>query len=410
MNFLYQLNELKKASMMPARKWAEANEFFFNLVGNENATSSKIFKASNEMVKRLSLKNLQPEFDIQEVVCAVDGVKTKFEIKEEMIFSKAFCNLKHFKKEGDKNLKQPKMLIVAPLSGHFATLLRDTAATCLQNFDVYITDWIDSRLVPLKDGDFALDDYVDYVLDFMRYLGDNVHVLAVCQPAVPVLIATALLEEYNEPCSPASIILMGGPIDTRINPGKVDEFAINHSIEWFKSNLINTIPSYYPGAGRKVCPGFLMLNGFMFLNIDRHHEASWNLFENLIVGDEEKVVKHKKFYNEYRAVMDVPATYFLDSIRHVFKEHALPLGIMKWRDHLIKTEKIKKTKLFTVEGELDDISCPGQTYAAHELCSKLKSTNRRHYLQVGVGHYGIFSGNKWRKLIYPQIVDFCSAW
>lgn len=410
MNFLYRLNELKKASMLPARKWAEANEFFLNLVGDENNKLGKAFKASNEMVKRVALENLQPKFNISSVVCKVHGLKRTIDIGEEIIFSKPFCNLKHFKKDTKQKIRQPKMLIVAPLSGHFASLLRDTVAMCLENFDVYVTDWVDSRLVPLKEGDFALDNYVDYILDFMRYLGANVHVLAVCQPAVPVLMATALLEEYNEPCAPASMILMGGPIDTRINPGKVDEFAKHHSMGWFKSNLINTIPSYYPGAGRKVCPGFLMLNGFMFLNLDRHQNASWNLFENLLNGNEEKIAKHKKFYNEYRAVMDVPAKYFLDSIQYVFKEHSLPLGKMKWRDHLIKPEKIIKSKLFTIEGELDDISCPGQTYSAHDLCANIPIKNKNHHLQIGVGHYGIFSGSTWRQQIYPKIVDFCGAW
>lgn len=410
MNFLYQLHELKKASMLPARKWAEANERFFNLVGDKDNTLSKVFQASNEMVKRVAIEDLQPKFNIDSVVCNINGIKTNVDIAEEVIFRKAFCNLKHFKKDAKQKFRQPKMLIVAPLSGHFATLLRDTVLTCLENFDVYVTDWVDSRLVPLKEGDFALDDYVDYILDFMRYLGADVHMLAVCQPAVPVLMATALLEEYNEPCAPASMILMGGPIDTRINPGKVDDFAKEHSMEWFKSNLINTIPSYYPGAGRKVCPGFLMLNGFMFLNLERHQNASWTLFENLLNGNEEKIAKHKKFYNEYRAVMDVPAKYFLDSINHVFREHSLPLGEMEWRNNLIKPEKITKAKLFTIEGELDDISCPGQTYAAHELCNNIPNKNKHHYLQTGVGHYGIFSGSTWRQLIYPKIVDFCGAW
>jgi poly(3-hydroxybutyrate) depolymerase len=410
MNFLYQLNELKKAGLLPTRKLAEATSIFLNKVGSEKNTVSNLLNASNEMMKRLSVKNTRPDFNIHSVVCDINGLKTNVDVTENILLSKPFCNLLHFQKTSSKLNNQPKMLIVAPLSGHFATLLKDTVSACLQNFDVYVTDWIDSRLVPLKDGDFALDDYVDYILDFMRYLGTGVNVLAVCQPAVPVLIATALLEEYNEPCMPESIILMGGPIDTRINPGKVDDFAKLHNMKWFERNVINTVPAYYAGANRKVCPGFIMLNGFMFLNIDRHQDASFNFFENLLAGDDEKVDKHQKFYDEYRAVMDVPAQYFLDSIRYVFQEHALPLGKMKWRNHLINPAKIKNAKLFTIEGELDDISCPGQTEAAHAICSSISDKNRKHYLQLGAGHYGIFSGSKWRQSIYPKIVDFCGAW
>lgn len=410
MNFLYQLNELKKVGLLPAKKLAEATSLFLNKVGSEKNTVSNLLHASNEMMKRLSIKNTRPDFNIHSVVCDINGLKTNVDVTEKIILNKPFCNLLHFQKNSSKLHNQPKMLIVAPLSGHFATLLKDTVSTCLQNFDVYVTDWIDSRLVPLKDGDFALDDYVDYTLDFMRYLGTGVHVLAVCQPAVPVLISTALLEEYNEPCMPESIILMGGPIDTRINPGKVDDFAKMHSMNWFERNVINTVPAYYSGANRKVCPGFIMLNGFMFLNIDRHQDASFNFFENLLAGDDEKVGKHQKFYDEYRAVMDVPAQYFLDSIQYVFKEHALPLGKMKWRNHLVNPAKITHTKLFTIEGELDDISCPGQTEAAQAICSNVASNNRQHYVQLGAGHYGIFSGSKWRQSIYPKIVDFCGAW
>ena len=300
------------------------------------------------------------------------------------------------------------MLIVAPLSGHFSTLLRDTVRTCLQDFDVTITDWTDARLVPLQNGDFTLDNYVDYLLDFFQCLGSDVHVLAVCQPVVPVMMATSLLAQRNQP-TPASMILMGGPVDTRINPGQVNTFATTHSIEWFKRNIINTIPSYYPGAKRRVCPGFIMLNGFMLLNIDKHQDSSWKLFQNLIKGDEDKIEKHIKFYDEYRAVMDIPATYFLNSMQHVFQEFSLPLGKMTWRGKVIDLAAIEKTKLFTIEGELDDISPPGQTEAAHDLCPNISNNHKAHYLQKEVGHYGIFNGSRWRENIYPRIVDFCLA-
>ena len=310
--FLYHLNEFLKAASVPANHWAEANDLFLQWNDKDNPLSVAL-KTSNEMLKRIALENTKPTFDIEHVA-------------EKVLMIKPFCHLLRF--ENNREVAKPKMLIVAPLSGHFATLLRDTVVRCLKDFDVYITDWIDARLVPLREGDFSLDTYVDYLLDFLRFLGSDVHVLAVCQPAVPVLMATSLLAEYNEPCTPASMVLMGGPIDTRINPGQVNEFASNHSIDWFKRNIINRIPIYYPGANRKVCPGFIMLNGFMLLNIERHQEANWKLFENLVIGDEEKVEKHIKFYDEYRAVMDVSATYFLDSIQHVFKNFSLPKGEM----------------------------------------------------------------------------------
>ena len=407
--FLYHLNEFRKAASIPAQRWAEANDLFLQWTDSDNPISNTI-KASNEIIKRATLDSLHPAFGIKTANLLISEKKVTAKIKEEVLLKKPFCNLRHFRKSSKNNIipKQPKMLIVAPLSGHFSTLLRDTVRTCLQDFDVYITDWINARLVPVENGDFRLDDYVDYLQDFLKFLGPDVHVLAVCQPAVPVLIATSLLAERKQHC-PASMILMGGPIDTRINSGQVDEFATSHSIPWFKRNIINTIPSYYPGAGRKVCPGFIMLNGFMLLNIEKHQEASWNLFKNLIKGDEDKIEKHTKFYDEYRSVMDIPATYFLDSMEHVFQEFSLPLGKMPWRGEIIDPSSIEKTKLLTIEGEFDDISPPGQTKAAHDLCRNIPKKHKRHYLQKGVGHYGIFNGSRWREIIYPRIVEFCLA-
>lgn len=405
--FLYHLNEFRKAASLPAQRWTEANDLFLQWTGSDNPISASI-KTSNEIIKRATLDSLHPAFSIKNVDVLVKGEKTTAIIKEKVVLKKSFCELRHFTKHFKSNidLAQPKMLIVAPMSGHFATLLRDTVRTCLQDFDVYITDWADARLIPLKNGDFSLDTYVDYLLDFLKLLGPNVHVLAVCQPAVPVMMTTALLAQSNKP-APASMVLMGGPIDTRINPGQVNDFAKDHSLKWLERNIINTIPPYYPGAGRKVCPGFIMLNGFMLLNIDKHQEASWNLFKNLIKGDEDKIEKHTKFYDEYRAVMDIPARYFLDSMKHVFQEFSLPLGKMPWHEQIVDLNAIEKTKLLTIEGELDDISPPGQTEVAHDLCRNIPKKHKAHYLQKGVGHYGIFNGSRWRDVIYPKIVDFC---
>lgn len=405
--FLYHLNEFRKAASIPAQRWTEANDLFLQWTGSNNPVSLA-FKTSNEMVKRAAFNSLHPDFGIETVEVIIKKQTIKAQIKEEVLLNKPFCELRHFAKHFENNtkLEQPKMLIVAPLSGHFATLLRDTVQTCLQDFDVYITDWIDARLIPMKNGDFSLDNYVDYLLDFFEFLGPDVHILAVCQPAVPVMMATALLAQRNKPV-PTSMTLMGGPIDTRVNPGQVNKFATTHSIEWFERNIINTVPRYYPGTKRRVCPGFIMLNGFMLLNIEKHQESSWKLFKNLIVGDEDKIEKHIKFYDEYRAVMDVSATYFLDSIKHVFQKFSLPLGKMSWRGKIIDLGAIEKTRLLTIEGELDDISPPGQTEAAHDLCRNIPKKNKIHYLQKGVGHYGIFNGSRWREVIYPKIVNFC---
>lgn len=406
---LYHLNEFRKVASMPVKHWTEANDLFLQWTGSDNPVSQAI-KTSNELVKRAILNSIHPAFDIKEVSVLVDKKTITATIKEKVILKYSFCSLRHFEKKlrDNINLVQPKMLIVAPLSGHFATLLRDTVRTCLQDFDVYITDWTDARLVPTKDGDFTLNNYVDYLLDFFDALRSDIHVLAVCQPTVPVLMAIALLAQRNKPC-PASMVLMGGPVDARINPGQVNEFATTHSLGWLEKNIINTVPSYYPGAKRRVCPGFIMLNGFMLLNIEKHQEASWNLFKNLIKGDEDKIEKHMKFYDEYRAVMDLPAAYFLDSMKHIFQEFSLPLGKMSWRGKIINLSAIERTKLLTIEGEHDDISPPGQTEAAHDLCSGIIKKHKAHYLQKKVGHYGIFNGSRWREEIYPRIVEFCLA-
>ncbi|MBY0280569.1 MAG: polyhydroxyalkanoate depolymerase [Alphaproteobacteria bacterium] len=405
---LYHLNEFKKAAMWPTHLWSEANNLFLQNLPFESTSLTRILSASNEVMERTTRHYTKPNFNIR-------TVKRKSEknikIEEKVIREKPFCTLKQFvRKQNDVIIgkNEPTVLIVPPLSGHFATLLRGTAETMLMHHNVYIIDWHDSRLIPLKYGEFSVETYVDYLLEFMANLGPDIHVMAVCQPAVPVLMAVSILAERGDINQPKSMILMGGPIDTRINPGKVDIFAKEHDIDWFKRNVITKIPAYYPGAGRDVCPGFIMLSGFMSLNYERHKEANFNLFLNLVKGDLEHTESHRKFYDEYRSVMDLPAEYFLESITSIFQEHDLPKEKMQWKGQIIKPKSIQKTALMTIEGELDDISPPGQTFAAHKLCSSLSKNLKQHYCQRGVGHYGIFNGHRWREEIYPKIKIFIS--
>ena len=405
---LYHLHELKNAALFPAHAWSETIDLLMSSIPEAKNPYSRLITASTKIMERTTRVFKKPEFGINQT--ERDG--TTLRIQEIDVMIKPFCRLKHFQRwQSDtfQTFNEPKVLIVAPLSGHFATLLRDTVKAMLPHHEVYITDWINASQIPLKEGNFTLQHYIDYLLDFIRYLGTGVHVIAVCQPSVPVLCATSLLAEYNEPCQPRSMTLMGGPIDTRINPGKVNEFAEEHSMDWFRNNLITTVPSYLDGADRRVCPGFLMLPGFMSLNIDRHKEASLKLFEHLIRGDQESAETHNRFYDEYRSVLDMPEDYFLDSIRFAFKEHSLPTGKFNWRGYTINPKHIKNTALLTVEGELDDISCPGQTLAAHDLCTNLPSSMKFKHLQEGVGHYGIFNGKRWRNIIQPKIAEMIRA-
>lgn len=399
---LYHLHELKKAALLPAHTWSEMMEAWVDGIPDDINPYGRLLSASTKIMERTTRVFTKPEFGIKEV----DRNGEILTIQEVGVMVKPFCTLKYFQRlrgTTPETFNDPKVLIVAPLSGHFATLLRDTVRSMMPMHEVYITDWADASQVPLKEGLFSLQNYIDYLLDFIRYLGPNLHVIAVCQPSVPVISAVSLLAEYNEPCQPRTMTLMGGPVDTRINPGKVNEFAAEHSMRWFKDNLIVKVPSYRKGADRYVCPGFLMLTGFMSLNVDRHKEAGFKLFEHLIRGAEEEAEAHSKFYDEYRSVLDMPADYYLDSINVAFKEHSLPRGTFTWRGYLISPSKIKNTALLTVEGELDDISCPGQTLAAHDLCSSLPSSMKFQHLQEGVGHYGIFNGRRWRQIIQPKI-------
>ena len=402
---LYHLNEMKNAAMAPTKMWSDAMGMFASAMPQEADAYSTLLSATSEMIGRSAMTFERPEFGLSETIRGDEVLK----IVERKVLHKPFCTLRYFERHdenGAVDYKDPKVLICAPLSGHFATLLRDTVRAMLPYHRVYITDWENARDVSLKEGNFNFQNYVDYFLDFMRYLGRDTHVIAVCQPSVPALAAVSLLADYNEPCQPRTMTLMGGPIDTRINPGPVNEFSQEHSLLWYKNNLITKIPKGYAGAGREVCPGFLILQGFMSLNVKRHRDAHSELFAKLIKGDREGAEAHKRFYDEYRAVLDMPGDYYLDSIRIAFKDHLLPKGLLNWRGYLIRPERIKKTALMTVEGELDEISCPGQTYAAHDLCSGLPNSMRSHYVQVGSGHYGIFNGRRWREEIQPLIHCF----
>ena len=410
---LYHLNELKKAAFWPTHIWSEmATSMLDPFEKTHGSSYARLLKASANMVERGTRVYGKPSFDIP----TVERNKDVLRIKEKIVIQKPFCDVRLFQRStSTKELKEdlkndPIVLIVAPLSGHFATLLRDTVRAMIPFHQTYITDWVDARMVPLRDGDFSLEHYVDYLLDFIRTLSNRherrIHIIAVCQPAVPVLMATSLMALYKEPWQPFSMTLMGGPIDTRINPGKVNAFCQQHDIEWFRRHIIAEVPPYYAGAGRDVCPGFVLLSGFMGLNPGRHQEASMKLFQHLVQGDMEVVETHNRFYDEYRAVLDVPGHYFLDSIEHAFQKHSLPKGEMTWRGYPIQPHVIQKTGLMTVEGQLDDISCVGQTKAAHDLCRNLPKDRKRVLVQENVGHYGIFSGKRWRTIIQPQIADF----
>ena len=329
-------------------------------------------------------------------------------ITEDIVWRKAFCDLIHFKKHfaDGTTPEQPKLLIVAPLSGHFATLLRGTVEAMLPHSDVYITDWHDARFIPLRDGTFDLDDYIDYVIEAIELFKGDVHVMGVCQPSVPVMSAVALLESRNSPSVPRSVIIKGGPIDTRVSPTAVNKLAEEKGTKWFRQTVVTQVPWPNPAHGRLVYPGFLQLTGFMAMNLDRHMNAHKDLFVHLVRGDGDFVEKHKEFYDEYLAVMDSAAEYYLQTVDQVFVKHQLPKGEMKHRGEPIDLTAIHRTALMTVEGEKDDITGLGQCSAAIGLCKNLSPSKKLHYEQPGVGHYGIFNGSRYRHEIVPRVVAF----
>ena len=345
----------------------------------------------------------RPPFGIGEVMVGNRMV----EVSERVVHSEPFGDLLHFHKDIDA--EQPRVLVVAPISGHFATLLRGTVATLLPEHDVYITDWHNARDVPLAAGIFDLDGFIEHTMRFIEALGPGGHVVAVCQPTVGVLAAVSLLAQARSPAQPASMTLMAGPIDTRLNPTKVNELAKSQPIEWFADNVIATVPARYAGAGRRVYPGFMQLTAFVSMNLDRHVDAFRSQFYNLVDGDADKVAVHRRFYDEYLAVMDLDAAFYLETIRSIFQEHDLPRGEMFYRGVRIDLGAIRRTAILTVEGELDDICAIGQTMAALDLCVGVPPFMKRHHLQSGVGHYGVFNGKRWTNHIYPRVREIIQA-
>ena len=357
-----------------------------------------------ELFERVTRRYGRPEWQID--FTTVGGERVPIHINT--VWERPFCRLLHFERAFTRAPRrpQPKLLLVAPMSGHYATLLRGTVEAFLPNHEVYITDWQSARSVPLSDGRFDLDDYVDYVVSMLHMLGGDAHVIAVCQPSVPVMAAVALMEADKDPYVPHSMILMGGPIDTRINSNAVNKMAESRGLDWFRNHVVTKVPFPHPGFMRDVYPGFLQLHGFMTMNLDRHIEAHQNLFHHLVKGDGDSAQKHREFYDEYLAVMDLAAEFYLQTVDTVFIRHALPKGEMTHRGRPIDPAQIKRVALMTVEGEHDDISAVGQTEAAHRLCAHIPSDNKVHYLQPGVGHYGVFNGSRFRAEIAPRIADF----
>ena len=403
---LYWFYEMSHVALNPSRAWADATRLFFKNPANPlyYTTFGKSIAAACEVFERSTRRYGRPEWRISST--SVSGQHVPVHIST--VWERPFCRLIHFERvfEHRPRRPQPRLLIVAPMSGHYATLLRGTVEAFLHSHDVYVTDWHDARMVPMSEGSFDLDDYIDYVISMLHALGGETHVVAVCQPAVPVMAAAALMEADEDPYVPVSMVLMGGPIDTRINPTVVNTLAERRGIDWFRRNVITKVPFPNPGFMRDVYPGFLQLNGFVSMNLDRHIEAHRELFQHLVRGDGDSAQKHREFYDEYLAVMDLAAEYYLQTVDTVFVRHALPLGEMTHRGRPVDPSRIKRTALFTIEGEFDDISGVGQTEAAQRLCANIPPDRRVHYLQPGVGHYGVFNGSRFRSEIVPRISDF----
>ena len=401
---LYALHEFQRAMMSPAVFLADALRQSVSSPLNPFRVFpvSRTIAANSELFSRLMQRYHKPDWDIKDVEINGESV----EILQEVSLEKPFCRLVHFQKE--REFSQPKLLIVAPLSGHFATLLRDTVRTALVDHDVWVTDWVDAKMVPVADGDFDLENYVEYVQEFIRHLSPDLHVMSVCQPTVPVLAAISLMASRGEESFPRSMIMMGGPIDARRSPTAVNKFADEHSHTWFANQMIMRVPQNYPGHTRRVYPGFMQHASFLAMNPDRHLNAHWEFYNYLMQGDGDSAEAHRQFYDEYNAVLDMAANYYLDTVRIVFQQFLLPKGKWVINGEKVDPSAIRDTALFTIEGELDDISGNGQTEAAHSLCEGIAKKNKKHLLAKSVGHYGIFSGRKFREIIYPQITRFIS--
>ncbi len=405
---LYHLYDLQHAVLTPVRIQAELARTVFRNPWNPVSYTplGRTLSATAEMVERTTRRFGKPEFGLYETV--IDGKKV--DVVEKVVLDKPFGRLINFSRKIKRN--DPKVLIAAPMSGHYATLLRGTVQALLPHHNVFITDWEDARQVPLKEGVFNLDSYIAYLREYLSLLGPDVHVIAVCQPAPPVLATVALMASDDDPNQPLSMTLMGGPVDTRISKTEVTELAETRPIKWFEQMAVHDVPFYYPGAYRKVYPGFLQLGGFMSMNLDRHVGSHMNFYHHLINGDGDSAEAHRTFYDEYLSVMDIPAEFYLQTVETVFQTQALPRGNMQWRNPLtdtmmdVRPQDIRHTALLTIEGELDDISARGQTTAAHDLCYSLPQAKQYHHFQLECGHYGIFNGRRWREQIMPRIRHF----
>ena len=410
--FSYHVYEMAHLALAPARAMSDATRLFFKNPINPwtHTHVGRNLAASAELFERMTRRYGKPAFGLN--TTSIEG--RVYPIDEQVVWERPFCRVVRFQRREYTGPQQSKLLIVAPMSGHYATLLRGTVEAFLPHFDVYITDWTDARMVPLSLGRFELDDYIEYLMMICRVLKPRgsaapLHTLGVCQPSVPLIAAVALMQEDGDESAPDSMTLMGGPIDTRRSPTAVNLVAQERGVAWFKRNCIVSVPFPYPGMGRDVYPGFLQLSGFMAMNLDRHVNAHLDMFNHLVQGDGDSAEKHREFYDEYLAVMDLDADYYLQTVERVFVQHALPQGELHYRGRRVDLAAISTTALMTVEGEKDDISGVGQTAAAHDLCPNIPDSRKVHYLQAGVGHYGVFNGSRFRKEIAPRIVSFANS-
>ncbi|AZN70278.1 polyhydroxyalkanoate depolymerase [Georhizobium profundi] len=401
----YQFYEMGHAAVAPWRAAADAMKIAYQNPLNplSHTAFGRAVAGGMEVFERTTRRYGKPEFGLKTTSLNTGRVS----VHEKVVWSRPFCNLIHFERALPANHRpDPKILIVAPMSGHYATLLRGTVEALLPKAEVYITDWIDARMVPVTEGHFDLDDYIDYVISMLHALGPDTHMMAVCQPSVPVLAAVALMEARGDTMAPSSMTLMGGPIDTRRNPTAVNQLAQDKPLSWFADNVVMQVPWPHPGFGRDVYPGFLQLSGFMSMNLDKHMNAQKDFFWHMVQNDGDSAEKHREFYDEYLAVMDLTAEFYLQTVDTVFIKHALPKGEMMHRAERVDCSQIRNVALLTIEGENDDISGIGQTEAAQTLCSNIPDTMRHHYMQPKVGHYGVFNGSRYRAEIAPRILDF----
>jgi poly(3-hydroxybutyrate) depolymerase len=405
---LYALHDLQRTALAPWNYFAKAShELLTNPFSPfSQLPASRRLAANAELFYRLTQDFAKPEWQLDHT--QVDGVRVA--VSDVAVLEKPFCRLVHFQRDlPPGRASDPVVLLVAPLSGHHATLLRDTVRALLPNHEVYVTDWVDARMVPLARGAFHFDDYVEYVQEFIRHLGPELHVISVCQPTVPVLAAVSLMATTGEPVKPRTMIMMGGPIDARKSPTAVNNLAMQKPYSWFERTLIHRVPLKYPGGMRRVYPGFLQHMGFVAMNPSRHADAHRDFYRHLVAGDDDSAAAHRKFYDEYNAVLDMPAEYYLATIKRVFQEFQLPKGRLFVGEDLVRPQDIRDTALLTIEGELDDISGNGQTAAAHALCTGIPVSRREHFTAPGAGHYGIFSGKRWREVICPRVAAFIRA-